>query len=241
MNKTERMDSENVSILEANEFKNLWVNNNIIKSRNILIESVSPNLFGRYEERLGLLLALIGGTTLTGVTKVRGKIHVLYVGDPGTGKSQLLNYVLKVAPRCVMTTGMTSTGAGLTVNWARENKEFVLEAGALVLADTGVWCIDEFAKMKNDDKGSIHEAMEQQTISVAKGGMVCKVNTRTTIIAAWNQIQSKRHVEDLSVSTGIISSLLSRFDLIFLIPDLHDKDEDIAKADFWLLRSSVSF
>ena len=116
-----------------------------------------------------------------------------------------------------------------------------MEAGALVLADTGVWCIDEFAKMRNEDKGSIHEAMEQQTISVAKGGMVCKVNTRTTIIAACNQIQNKRHIEDLSKSTGIISSLLSRFDLIYLIPDLHDKDEDIAKADYWLFRNSIDF
>lgn len=102
------------------------------------MDSIAPVLFGRNEEKLGLLLSLIGGVPIPGKNGVRGKIHVLYVGDPGTGKSQLLRYAQKVNSRSVMTSGTGTTGAGLTVSCAREQNEFVLEAGALVLADTGV-------------------------------------------------------------------------------------------------------
>ena len=140
-----------------------------------------------------------------------------------------------------MTTGIGTTGAGLTVSCYREQNEFVLEAGALVLADSGVWCIDEFNKVKKEDRASLHESMEQQSISVAKGGIVCKINTRATIVAACNQIQGKEHLEDLSASTGIISSLLSRFDMIFMMIDDHDIEEDSAKADYWLYRYSKYF
>lgn len=115
LNKTEKLNSDSVSAEDAKEFKNLWLNKTVIRARNVLIDSVASNLFGRYDEKLGLLLSLIGGVPITGKNSIRGKIHVLYVGDPGTGKSQLLKYAHKANPRSVMTSGMSSTGAGLTV------------------------------------------------------------------------------------------------------------------------------
>ena len=171
--------------------------------------------------------------------KLRGQIHVLMVGEPGTGKSQMLVQANQIAQRSVMTTGIGSTSAGLTVSCFREGSEYILEAGALVLADCGVCLMDEFSIMKKDDQASIHEAMEQQTISVAKAGIVCKINTRTTIIAASNPVLKGQKWDpqyDINVNTGLATSLLSRFDLIFIMIDSNDELEDRKRADHTLKR-----
>ena len=128
--------------------------------------------------------------------KIRGDIHILMVGDPGTGKSRLLYAAKRLSNKAIMTTGMGTSAAGLTVAAMKDknSNEWVLEAGALALADRGVCCIDEFSLLKNEDKSSIHEIMEQQTLNVSKAGIHCQVNMRSTIIAACNPTISDRRL-----------------------------------------------
>ena len=165
--------------------------------------------------------------------KLRGDINVLLLGDPSTAKSQFLKFVEKVAPVGVYTSGKGSSAAGLTASVVKNRDgEFTLEGGAMVLADGGVVCIDEFDKMREQDRVAIHEAMEQQTISVAKAGITTILNSRASVLAAANPVDG-RYDDYKSAAENIdfMPTILSRFDLIFIVRDIRDeaKDKMIAK------------
>jgi len=204
--------------------------------RERIIKSIAPSIYGYHHIKKAIALQLFGGEprVLPDGVRIRGDIHILLVGDPGTAKSQLLRFVAQVAPRAVYTTGKGSTAAGLTAAVVRDKTtgDFYLEAGALVLADKGIACIDEIDKMDNRDRVSMHEAMEQQTVSIAKAGIVATLNARTAVLAAANPafgryIPQKGIVDNIDLPITI----LSRFDLIFVIVDTPDLEKDKALTE----------
>ncbi|KAL0578016.1 minichromosome maintenance protein 5 [Marasmius crinis-equi] len=198
--------------------------------------SVGPSIYGNLDIKKAVACLLFGGSkkVLPDGMRLRGDINVLLLGDPGTAKSQLLKFVEKVAPIAVYTSGKGSSAAGLTASVQRDSvsREFYLEGGAMVLADTGVVCIDEFDKMRDEDRVAIHEAMEQQTISIAKAGITTVLNSRTSVLAAANPVFG-RYDEGRSPGENIDfqTTILSRFDMIFIVKDEHNeaRDKSIAK------------
>jgi replicative DNA helicase Mcm len=201
-----------------------------------MINSISPTIFGMNLEKEALILQLFGGTPkdMPDGTRIRGDIHALLVGDPGTAKSQLLTYMSKLAPRSVYASGKASSAAGLTAAAIRDDfgeGQWTLEAGALVLADMGVACIDEIDKMNDQDRSALHQAMEQQEISVAKAGINATLKSRCSVLAAANP-KLGRFDEFLPMHEQINMppALISRFDLIFSIIDKPNRKKDTELA-----------
>jgi DNA replication licensing factor MCM5 len=201
-----------------------------------LWRSVAPAISGDYttDIKKAIMCLLVGGSrkVLPDATRLRGDINVLLLGDPSTAKSQFLKFVERVAPVGVYTSGKGSSAAGLTASVVRDNHgTFTLEGGAMVLGDGGVVCIDEFDKMREEDRVAIHEAMEQQTISVAKAGITTTLNSRAAVLAAANPVFG-RYDDNMSAAENIdfMPTILSRFDLIFIVRDVRDADRDVEIA-----------
>jgi len=194
-----------------------------------IMNSIAPSIYGYDHVKEAIMYLLFGGVpkTLPDIT-VRGELNALFIGDPGTAKSQLLQYVARIAPRGLYTSGRGTTAAGLTAAVIREKGGGMsLEAGALVLADKGIACIDEMDKMRPEDRVAIHEAMEQHTVSVAKGGIVATLNARTAILAAANPSLGRYEPHrTVAENISLPVTILSRFDLIFVLRDVPDKDTD---------------
>lgn len=205
----------------------------LVKSPNIyelVAKSIASSIYGFHDVKKAIACLLFGGSRKRlpdGLTR-RGDINILLLGDPGTAKSQLLKFVERVAPIGVYTSGKGSSAAGLTASVIRDpsSRNFMIEGGAMVLADGGVVCIDEFDKMREEDRVAIHEAMEQQTISIAKAGITTTLNSRCSVLAAANSIFGRW--DDLKGDENIdfMPTILSRFDMIFIIKDEHNEARD---------------
>ena len=195
-----------------------------------LIDSYAPHITGHEVVKESILLLMAGSTQreLQDGSKIRGDINIFLVGDPGTAKSEMLKFCVRVAPRGLYTSGRGSTAAGLTAAVVRDtNGIFMLEAGATVLGDQGLVCIDEFDKMKAEDRSALHEVMEQQTASISKGGIVATLNARTSILAAANPMYGKYDpFKNITENVNLPVPLLTRFDLIHVIKDKPSKERD---------------
>ncbi|MBS3921563.1 minichromosome maintenance protein MCM [Nitrosarchaeum sp. AC2] len=227
-----KIEREEVSPEDEKMIKTLAQSPNVYQR---LIDSFAPHIQGQSLIKEAILLLIVGSTQrlLGDGSKIRGDINVFLVGDPGTAKSEMLKFCARIAPRGLYTSGRGSTAAGLTAAVVRDKTGIMmLEAGAVVLGDQGLVCIDEFDKMKPEDRSALHEVMEQQSASIAKGGIVATLNARTSILAAANPMYGKYDpFKNITENVNLPIPLLTRFDLIFVVRDIpgREKDEKIAR------------
>ncbi|BAO39433.1 DNA replication licensing factor MCM2 [Kluyveromyces marxianus] len=219
---------------EEREFRKMSRDRGIIDK---IISSMAPSIYGHRDIKTAIACSLFGGVpkNVNGKHSIRGDINILLLGDPGTAKSQILKYVEKTANRAVFATGQGASAVGLTASVRKDQitKEWTLEGGALVLADKGVCLIDEFDKMNDQDRTSIHEAMEQQSISISKAGIVTTLQARCSIIAAANPIGGRYNSTlPLSQNVNLTEPILSRFDILCVVRDLVDEESDQRLASF---------
>ncbi|KAF1984439.1 MCM2/3/5 family protein [Aulographum hederae CBS 113979] len=219
---------------DEREIRQLARDPNIVEK---LINSIAPNVYGHTDIKTAVALSLFGGVSkeAPGRHAIRGDINILLLGDPGTAKSQVLKYIEKTAHRAVFATGQGASAVGLTASVRRDplTAEWTLEGGALVLADKGTCLIDEFDKMNDQDRTSIHEAMEQQTISISKAGIVTTLQARCAIVAAANPIGGRYNsTVPFSQNVELTEPILSRFDILCVVRDTVDPSEDERLANF---------
>jgi replicative DNA helicase Mcm len=203
-----------------------------------MVGSIAPAIYGYEEEKLAMVLQLFSGVTkhLPDGSRIRGDLHLLLIGDPGTGKSQMISYVEQVAPRSVYTSGKGSSAAGLTAAAVRDDfgdgQQWTLEAGALVLADKGIAAIDELDKMDSGDRSAMHEGLEQQKISVSKAGINATLKSRCSLLGAANPKYGRfDQYEPIGEQIDLEPALISRFDLIFTVTDQPDPEHDSRLAE----------
>ncbi|XP_005527608.1 PREDICTED: DNA replication licensing factor MCM5 [Pseudopodoces humilis] len=216
---------------EEEELRRLAATPNIYET---IAKSIAPSIYGSTDIKKAIACLLFGGSRKRlpdGLTR-RGDINLLMLGDPGTAKSQLLKFVEKCSPIGVYTSGKGSSAAGLTASVIRDpvSRNFFMEGGAMVLADGGVVCIDEFDKMREDDRVAIHEAMEQQTISIAKAGITTTLNSRCSVLAAANSVFGRWDETKGEENIDFMPTILSRFDMIFIVKDEHNEERDMTLA-----------
>ncbi|MDD1701434.1 MAG: minichromosome maintenance protein MCM [Methanoregula sp.] len=219
---------------DEDEIKKLSCNPMIYR---MCIHSIAPTIYGNEDVKEAITLQLFGGIAkeMPDGSHLRGDIHVLLIGDPGIAKSQLLRYIVKCSPRAIYTSGQSSTSAGLTATAVKDEfgeGRWTLEAGALVLADMGIAAVDEMDKMQKEDRSALHEAMEQQSISVAKAGITATLKSRCALLGAANPKYGRFDMYgDISDQINMPPSLLSRFDLIFIMTDQPEQKRDLAIAE----------